>query len=354
MTSAAFSALAHAARRPAGRRTILLTLAALLAFVTLLAASIGAVPLSLAQVLAIALRPLGLVLPVHVTSQDVAVFWAIRLPRIVLGILVGACLGASGAAMQGLLRNPLADPGLIGISSGASFGAALAILLVGAVGTGVPLIPVAAFAGGLLAAFAAFRIGREDGHPGSLLLAGIAINALAFAGVGLVIDAANDAQLRTITFWTLGSLGGASWDTLRWTAPPLIVSVFLLQRLARPLNLLLLGDIEARHLGVRVDRVQRNVIALAAFGVGAAVSVAGLISFVGLIAPHLVRLVVGPDHRAVLPGSALVGAIVLLLADLLARTAIAPRELAIGILTALLGAPFLLALLWGGARAGRV
>ncbi|AKT39426.1 FecCD family ABC transporter permease [Chondromyces crocatus] len=360
MSSTALSGLTHAARRPAGRRATLLALGALLVVVMLLAASIGAVRLTLGQVLAIVLEPLGITLPFHVTEQDIAVVRAIRAPRVLLGALVGAALGASGAAMQGLLRNPLADPGLIGVSSGASLGAALAIVSVGAAGIGTAgigaaFIPAAAFVGGLAAAALALHLGRVDGHPvdGALLLSGIAINALAAAGVGLVIHVASDAQLRNITFWTLGSLGGASWTSLQWAAPPLLVSVFLLQRLARPLNLLLLGPTEARHLGLRVDRVQRIAVVTAAFGVGAAVSASGLISFIGLVAPHLVRLVLGPEHRAVLPGAALVGALVLVLADLLARTLIAPGEIPLGVLTAFLGAPFLLALLRSRA-AGRL
>ena len=286
------------------------------------------------------------------TAQQEAVLLAIRLPRVLLGVVVGAGLAVSGALMQGLFRNPLADPGLVGVSSGAALGAAAAIVLASGLGVtalalGPALVAVAAFAGGLATVVVVYRIATRSGRTSvaTMLLAGIAVNALCGAGVGVLVLFADDGQLRDLTFWTLGSLGGATWRTLAVVALPVGAVVLAAPLLARPLNALLLGEAEAGHLGVRTERVKALVVGGAALAVGAATAVAGLVGFVGLVAPHLVRLALGPDHRALLPASALVGALLLVLADLLARTALAPTEVPIGIVTALAGAPFFLWLL---------
>lgn len=279
----------------------------------------------------------------------------IRLPRALLGLAVGAVLALTGVTMQGLFRNPLADPGLIGVSSGAALGAAVTIVGSNFIG-GVPswlepyLLSLSAFIGGLGVTALVYRLGRSDGRTqvATMLLAGIALTALAGAVIGLFTYLADDSTLRTLTFWNLGSLNGASYARL-W--PLLLVAlgvIWWLPRRARALNALLLGESEARHLGFDVERLKRELVFCTALGVGAAVAAAGMIGFVGLVVPHLVRLMIGPDHRLLLPASALAGGSLLLLADLLARLLLAPAELPIGIVTALLGAPFFLFLLLRG------
>ncbi len=278
------------------------------------------------------------------TRSQQLVLSTIRLPRIALGLVVGASLGVSGALLQGLFRNPLASPTLIGVSSGASLGAAIAIVLLGA---STFVLPLTAFVGGAGATLVVMRIATSRGQTdtASLLLAGIAVNAVASAGTGLMIYLSDEAQLRTLTFFNLGSLGGATWDAL-WVAGPLaLVPVLGGLHLAGPLDAMLLGESEARHLGVPVERIKVVLVALVCLGVGACVAVSGTIGFVGLAVPHLVRLIAGPSHRIVLPASALLGAALLVGADTLARTIVAPAELPIGILTTLLGGPFFLWLL---------
>lgn len=284
---------------------------------------------------------------------------SIRLPRAVLGMLVGAALGASGAAIQGLFRNPLADPGLIGVSGGAAL-AAVCVIVLGSTALG-PLINwmgpyslmLAAFAGGFLTTLVVARIAssRTGGTSTStLLLAGIAINIITGAGIGIFTYMADDTQLRTLTFWSMGSLGGALWEVALSAGSLIVVVLLLLPPLARPLNALLLGESEARHLGIDVDRVKRRVMLLSALAVGASVAATGMIGFVGLVVPHLVRLTLGPDHRYLLPASALLGGLFLLVADMLARTLIAPAELPIGLLTSIIGGPFFIALVIAQGR----
>lgn len=268
----------------------------------------------------------------------------IRAPRVVLAALVGASLASSGALMQGLFRNPLASPSLIGVSTGASLGAAIGIVALEA----VPLAtPVFAFAGALVATGVVMKLGTRAGRSdtASLLLAGIAVNAIAGAGTGLLLYLADDAQLRTLTFFSLGSVAGASWTKLLWMGPFALAPVLAGPFLATRLNALLLGEAEARHLGVDVEKLKRLLVALVCVGVAGCVSATGVIGFVGLAVPHLLRLAGGPDHHHVVLGSALCGAALLVFADSAARTIVAPAELPIGILTTLLGGPFFLALL---------
>ncbi len=283
-----------------------------------------------------------------------SIITSIRLPRALLGMLVGAALAASGAAIQGLFRNPLADPGLIGVSGGAAL-AAVAVIVLGGTTLG-PLINwlgpyslmLAAFGGGFLTTLVVARIAttRTGGTSTStLLLAGIAINIITGAGIGLFTYMADDTQLRTLTFWSMGSLGGALWEVVLSAGSLILLVLLLLPHMARPLNALLLGESEARHLGIDVDRVKHRVMLLSALAVGAAVAAAGMIGFVGLVVPHLVRLTLGPDHRYLLPASALLGGLFLLVADMLARTLIAPAELPIGLLTSIIGGPFFIALI---------
>ena len=282
-----------------------------------------------------------------------SIIWQIRLPRTCLAALVGAGLAVAGACMQGLFRNPLADPGLIGVSSGAALAASVAIVLGGLwipqwmAGAGVLALPVVAFAGGLLMTVIVYRLSSVEGrvNVATLLLAGIAVNALAGAGIGLLTYLADDAQLRSLNFWMLGSLGGATWQLL-WSCMPWVILVLVCSmRFSQVLNVWALGESQAAHLGVDVQRVKWQLMLLCALIVGALVAVSGLIGFVGLVVPHIVRLLLGPDHRWLIPGAACLGACLLLLADLLARLVIAPAEMPIGIITALLGGPFFLYLL---------
>jgi iron complex transport system permease protein len=275
-----------------------------------------------------------------------AVLFAIRMPRVLASVLIGACLAVSGAALQGLFRNPLAGPALVGVSSGAALAAA-AVIVIGPAAGGIWTRPLAAFAGSIASTVLVYALATRDGKTdvATMLLAGVAVNSIAGAGNGLFTFIADDAELRDITFWTLGSLGGITWRSLSVTAPVMLASMLALPRLSRQLNTLLLGERQAVYTGTNVQLVKGVSIAAVAAGVGAAVSIAGIIGFVGLVAPHLVRLAIGPDYRTLIPGSAVLGAILLLLADLLARTVVAPAELPIGIVTALVGGPFFVWLL---------
>jgi len=318
--------------------------------VMVLSSCIGAVKISLPELLAILGNQSGLADKTGFKSQQAAVLLNIRLPRVMLGMLIGAGLGISGAGIQGLFRNPLAEPGLIGISSGATLFAVLMIVmeisifkkLTGMLG--FYALSLAAFVGACLTTVIVYRLSMRNGKTiiTTLLLSGIAINALAGAFTGLLTYVANDEQLRTITFWSLGSLGGASWETVTGILPFILIPVFALPFLSKSLNALALGDAQALHMGVDVVMVKRIIMVLATIAVGASVAVAGVIGFIGLIIPHILRMTFSADHRLVIPGSALLGAALLSLADLLARTIVVPAELPIGILTALIGTPVFL------------
>lgn len=320
-------------------------LAALLAAVCLASLGTGAVPIPPARIAAIFADRVGVDLGVGFEPHESITLLLVRAPRVVLGVLVGGALGVAGAALQGLFRNPLADPALIGVSSGA----ALAALGVAVFGSALALptafaLPLAAFLGGLGAVVLVYRIATVGGDTSTatMLLAGIAVNAVAAAATGLFVFASSDQELRDFIFWTMGGLGGVTWRTIGAGAPLLLAGVVPAFFLARPLNAMLLGTAEAQHLGVDVARVKRRVVGLSALTVGAGVALAGIIGFVGLVTPHLVRLVAGPDHRMVLPGAALLGAALLVGADLIARLAVAPAELPVGVVTALVGGPFFL------------
>lgn len=282
--------------------------------------------------------------------RDRVVLLDIRLPRLALGILVGAALAVSGAVMQGLFRNPLADPGLVGVSAGAGLGAISAIVLGAALppvvlaATGIYLAPVSAFLGGWASTILLYRIATRRGRTSvaTMLLAGIALGALSGALSGLLVYTADDAQLRDLTFWGLGSLAGASWAKVAAATPIILLALAATPFLARGLNALALGEAAAGHLGARVQRLKAVAILSVAGAVGAAVAVSGGIGFIGIVVPHLLRLATGPDHRWLLPNAALLGAALLILADMVSRTVVAPAELPIGIVTAAIGGPFFL------------
>lgn len=284
------------------------------------------------------------------------ILFDVRAPRVVLAVFAGATLAVSGTVLQALFRNPLAEPSIIGVSAGAG-AAAVATIAFGGFFTSMSfaiiyLMPLAAFLGGLVATLCVMAIARVGGQTPvlTMLLAGIAVTAIGGSLMGLIMFLSNDEQLRAINFWMLGSLGGATWSALVPALGLMVTTLACLPLLTRNLNLVLLGEREAASLGLNVERFKNLAVVLVAAGVGAAVAVSGMIGFVGIVVPHLLRLVIGPDHRVLLPASALGGAALLLWADVVARVLVPPAELPIGILTALLGAPFFL---WLLRRAGR-
>ena len=316
---------------------------------------IGAFPVSVANLLS----AIGLS-STPIDDTTATVLYAIRAPRVLAAFAVGAALAAGGAAMQSLFRNPLADPGLLGVSSGAALAAVTVIVLGEKVMHIVPpplkpwLLPIAAFLGGLAATVVVYRLAARDGITlvGTLLLAGIAINAIAAAGIGMLVFIADEQQLRTLIFWTMGGFGAVTWVAILPTLLVLAIAVPTLLPAAHLLDALALGEREAGHVGVDVERLKRRLVAQVALAVGASVAISGTVGFVGLVAPHIVRLLLGPAHRTLLPAAALFGGAFVVLADALARTIVSPAELPIGVLTALVGGPFFLWLLAGRAARG--
>jgi iron complex transport system permease protein len=270
-----------------------------------------------------------------------ATLWQVRMPRVVMALVVGAVLGCAGALMQGVFGNPLADPGVIGVSSGAALGAAVAIVA-GARVLGEFTVAGAAFVTGLIATLLVYVLSRAHGRTEvvTLVLTGIAINAVTGAGLAFCTYFSSQAQMDQIVFWQLGSLNGTRWVFVATAAPFALVGVAGSCLLAGRLDLLALGDRPARHLGVNVERLRLTAIVLVAIMVAAAVAFSGVIGFVGLVVPHLIRMVVGPGHRMLIPASVLGGALLLSAADLVARTAVAYADLPIGMLTAIVGGPF--------------
>lgn len=285
-------------------------------------------------------------------SQSSVILFDIRLPRILLALGVGAILASSGTVMQGLFRNPLADPSLIGVSSGASVGASLVIVvaaqwLPAGINAELPLIAAGAFAGGFAATILVYRLATSEvgTSVATMLLAGIAISALAGSLNSLLSYFADNDMLRRISLWQMGNLSGATWGRVSLVLASMVLLMGFFPRDSKALNAMLLGESEARHLGVDVQRIKRRLILLTALGVGVSVAAAGIVTFVGLVIPHIMRLLLGPDHRFLIPGSTLAGAILLIVADSLGRVVVAPAELPTGIITALMGAPFFIALL---------
>lgn len=278
----------------------------------------------------------------------------IRLPRVMLAVLVGGALATAGAIMQGLFRNPMADPGLLGVSSGSALMVGLAIVL----SFPIPAIlllyeqMIFAVAGSALVCIIIFLISQRRSHIGmmQLLLAGIAINALGGAAIGILSYIGDDQQLRQLTLWMMGYLGQAQWPTLLVAASFILPAMAITLCLGKTLNLLQLGDEEAHYLGVNVKRRRQQLLLLSSLLVGAAVSVSGIIGFIGLVIPHLIRMSIGSDHRWLLPCSALAGSCLLLLADTLARTLLQPAEMPVGLLTSLIGGPYFLWLILRNRR----
>ncbi|MCB5170389.1 iron ABC transporter permease [Streptomyces bambusae] len=332
---------------PRPRTALWLTLGLLLALAALclLSAGLGAYEIPVADVLGSARHRLGLGGAALDRTAE-SVLWNVRLPRVVLALLVGASLGCAGALMQGVFGNPLAEPGVIGISAGAAVGAVAAIAL-GLSFLGTWTVTACAFAAGLGTVTLVYVLSRAGGRTEvvTLILTGIAVNAFAGALIGLCLFFADNAQLTQITFWQLGSLAQATWPKVLAVLPCAATGLLLAPLYARRLDLLALGERPARHLGVDVERLRLVLVLVVALLTAAAVAVAGIISFVGLLVPHLLRMAHGPGHRFLIPGSALAGALVLVAGDLAARTVAPPAELPLGVLTALFGSPFFFLLL---------
>ncbi|MDA0381589.1 FecCD family ABC transporter permease [Vibrio owensii] len=329
--------------------TILLALSGILAFIAVASITVGPMNISFAD----SLRSLT------GESSDLAphiqlVINEIRLPRTVLCMFIGAILAICGVVMQGLFRNPLAEPGIIGVSAGAALGGAFAIVVFADFSQNYPTLmnlaalPFFAFLGGAITTVLVYWLGTSKFGTSVtiMLLAGVAISALSGAAIGFMNFIADDQMLRDLTLWSMGSLAGANWSGISLAAVTLVLLMFWFQKKAMSLNALLLGESEARHLGVPVQKLKRQLILLSAVGVGITVSICGAIGFIGLVIPHLGRMLAGPDHRTLLPISASMGALLLTAADMFARVAVAPAELPVGIVTALIGAPFFIYLLF--------
>ncbi len=334
-------------------RAVLLALALTALLLAVLSVGWGAVVVPVGDLLSILASLLGLGGEAGGSLEHQAIVTAIRLPRVIACLAIGAALAVAGAAMQGLFRNPLADPGLVGVSNGAALAAITAIVFGPVLIGDLPaelrpyLTTLSAFVGGVIATWLVYRIGTRGGQTdvATMLLAGIALNAIGGAVIGGMVFLSDDQQLRDLTFWMMGSLAGITWTPLLICLPLMALAVAAIQFYAQALNALLLGEAEAFHLGIPVERAKGVLIAAVGLAVGAAVAISGIIGFVGLVVPHILRLLIGPDHRWLIPGSALLGAALLLLADNLARTVVVPAELPIGVITSLLGGPFFLWLL---------
>lgn len=348
-------ASARRLERPVDRTPwIAAAVVATLAVTFLASIAVGAVTLSLGDVVsAIGARFTSGPLTADETL-NAAVVWDLRLARVLTAMIVGASLATCGAAMQGLFGNPLADPGIVGVSSGASLGAIMVVVL--QISTfGMWTLPIGAFLAGVGTTFVIYalaRPGQEGGDNSKLLLVGIAVNAIGGAFAGYLTYLATAEQLQSLTFWSMGSLSSAKWITVAISAPPAVVGIALLYRWARPLDLLALGERQARHLGVDVTVLRRKLIFVTALLVAAAVSFNGTIGFVGLVIPHLFRLMIGPAHRLLIPFSAAGGALLMMLADLAARTLDPPSEIPIGVIMGSLGGPFFLWMIYRSRKFG--
>lgn len=329
--------------------TTLITLSGFLAFIAIASITVGPMNISFTDSLRGLIGAHSELAP-HIQL----VINEIRLPRTILCMFIGAILAVCGVVMQGLFRNPLAEPGIIGVSAGAALGGAFAIVVFAEFSQNHPqlmnlaALPLFAFLGGALTTMLVYWLGTNkfDTSVTIMLLAGVAISALSGAAIGFLNFSADDQMLRDLTLWSMGSLAGANWAGIGLASVTLVVLLFWFHKKAMSLNALLLGESEARHLGVPVQKLKRQLILLSAVGVGVTVSICGAIGFIGLVIPHLGRMLAGPDHRTLLPISALLGALLLTCADMIARVLLAPAELPVGIVTALIGAPFFIYLLF--------
>jgi iron complex transport system permease protein len=334
------------------RPVVWLAIAVVLVAGVLVSALAGQLPVTPAEVGGSLLRAVGIPNPWAPSDAVVeSTLWVVRFPRIAMAVMVGAALATAGAVMQAVFGNPLAEPGVVGVSSGAALGAAAAIVL-GLAAFGDGLVAALAFGGGLLATLLVYLVSRANGRTEvvTLLLTGIAVNAFAGAGLAFLLFSASSANREQIVFWQLGSLGGSLWREVLVVAVVAVPGVVIAALLGRRFDVLALGERNARHLGVDVERLRIVSVVLVALLTGVAVAFVGIIAFVGLVVPHLVRMLQGPAHRPLIVASAVGGAALMVWADLLARTLVAGAELPIGLLTSLVGGPFFFFLLWRQRR----
>tara|TARA_B100000683_G_scaffold26512_1_gene23975 strand:- start:375 stop:1391 length:1017 start_codon:yes stop_codon:yes gene_type:complete len=323
------------------QRHLLLTFLISLIVSALLAVTIGSFKISVFDILLGKLDELGS-----------TILYTIRMPRVMLAAFVGASLAISGACLQGLFRNPLADPGLIGVSAGAALGAAFAIVFssrfISLDFLGPYLIPFSAIIGSASVIIILFVITKGFGYDGVtyMLLAGIAVNAIAGVGIGVLTYISDDSELRSLTFWTMGSFGGVTWPLIMPAIVVILFSIVWIIGLSRKLDLIQLGDVEASRLGINIKKVRFGVIISSAVVVGISVALSGMIGFVGLVVPHLVRILGGVNHLYVLIGSAIFGSILMVISDMMCRVIISPAELPVGLITSGLGSPFFLWLIF--------
>ncbi len=329
-------------------QTVLLVLSFVLLLILAASIRFGAIDFSMSDIFG----AFSSLWPGHTEATlDQRIFLELRLPRAFLCLLVGASLGVGGTLMQALFRNPIVEPGLVGTSSGAAFGSAMYFVIGGAIGLGSSLwsLPIAACIGGIISTYLVFLLARssDDGRASvvMLLLTGLAVNALCLSGIGFLSYIARDPQARSITFWSLGTLSGASWKSVEIVGVSTIVGTLAALRYSKQLNALIIGEEEATYLGVNVNRLKWIILSINVVIVAVATSFTGVISFVGLVVPHILRMLRGADNRFLIAGSALLGASLLSLADLLARLALRPAELPIGIVTSAVGVPIFIYLL---------
>ena len=324
----------------------------LLAIISLVSTTIGPVKISILQIIDILFESINI--NTNLSSSEISqafktVVLDIRLPRILMGIIVGIALGISGAILQGLFRNPLIDPGFIGVSSGAAIGAMFVIMFSQLIAIENNfyvqfLLPVFAMSGGLSTTILVYKMSQMSGKTNimAMLLSGIAVNAFSGSIIGFLVYRASDMELRSFTFWTLGSLDNSNWLIVSIAFVAILVPTIVSFKLRKKLDIFMLGDAEAGYLGLNIEKLKKRIIFISALMVGVTVAFCGMIGFIGLVTPHLVRLIMGPSHKTLIIGSAILGAIILILADFISRIIIAPAQLPIGIITSALGAPFFL------------
>jgi iron complex transport system permease protein len=327
---------------------VILVLGLILVLMACVSVSVGQIAINFKNTLAVVTGSLGLPFfgPGAYTEEQKAVIWFIRMPRLIVGILVGGALGISGAVMQGVFSNPLADPGIIGVSSGAATGAVLAIAL-GVSADSIFALPMFAFGGAIVAVGLTVLLAMRNGKIPvmTLLLAGVAVGMFLGAITSGLLTFMNEQKLQQYLFWMVGGLDYRRWEHVYMAVGPVVIGSGLMLLLARHLNILVLGDTEARAVGMRVMPFRMGLLTIAALTTATSVCVSGNIGFVGLVVPHMMRMLVGPDHRVLLPASALAGAVFLVFCDTLGRIIIPPAEVRVGIMTALLGTPYFLYLL---------
>jgi len=326
-------------------KPVLLLLMAALAVLLVIATAVGTVGVPFFQTVKIILKNVGILKDVEFPQGWEQIIFFVRFPRVITACLVGAGLAASGTVMQGMFRNPMADPGILGVSSGAGLGAVTAIAL-GLTARSIYVMPLFASAGALFASFTIYVLASRDGKTPivNLVLSGMAVSMFLGSIITIVLTYIHGDQVKQFLFWTTGSLNGRRWEDAAISAGPIVIGIAILMFYTRDMNVLLMGEEEAQTVGMDTIRVRKMLLIVSSVITATAVCVSGSISFVGLIVPHIMRLILGPDHRVLLPSSVIGGAIFLVLCDLLGRT-VSTREISVGIITALIGAPYFLFLL---------